>query len=101
MKGAAPAPRPYCEYPRGRGYGLTIPLRPARRMSAAEHERRVRAYARWIAQPEQTGLFKRVRRELRGKYLVCHCGLFGCHAEILAVIANTCIACETILDAVA
>lgn len=33
-------------------------------------------------------LLARVRRELRGKILGCHCKPLACHGEILAEIAN-------------
>ena len=34
------------------------------------------------------GLRRRIRRELRGKHLVCWCAPAPCHADVLLVIAN-------------
>ena len=60
---------------------------------AAAHEASVREYAAWLAGDgaKQVWLRMRMRSRLRGKLLVCHCARRGlpCHAEIIAVVANT------------
>ena len=60
---------------------------------AAAHEASVREYAAWLARDgaKQAWLRVRMRARLRGKLLVCHCARRGlpCHAEIIAVVANT------------
>ena len=58
-----------------------------------DHERCVRAYARWLGAPERSGLRRKVRAVLAGKRLACHCAARGlpCHAEVLAVVANACV----------
>lgn len=44
-------------------------------------------YRRWLlGQPE---LLERVRKELRGKRLACHCRPRGCHGDVLAEVANS------------
>ena len=53
----------------------------------------IRQHARWIREPEQAELLARVRRELAGKVLACHCGTKDiqrgmCHAVTLAKIAD-------------
>jgi hypothetical protein len=45
-------------------------------------------YERWIFQPEQRFLRRRMMRELRGKDLLCHCAPLECHADIILKIAN-------------
>lgn len=46
----------------------------------------IAAYRRWLLkQPE---LVARVKSELRGKRLGCHCKPRSCHADVLAEIAN-------------
>lgn len=42
----------------------------------------------WIMDPEQATYRERVRRELRGKDLVCWCAPKPCHANVLLEIAN-------------
>ena len=46
------------------------------------------AYRRWLAEPEQRELRERVRRELRGRDLVCWCAPEPCHADVLLALAN-------------
>ena len=72
------------------------PVTQARRErdgKAAAHEAAVRGYASWLAEDEakQKWLRVRMRSRLRGKLLVCHCSRQGlpCHAEVIAVVANT------------
>lgn len=44
------------------------------------------AYAEWLfAQPE---LIEAIKRELRGKDLVCYCAPKACHGDLLLKIAN-------------
>jgi hypothetical protein len=43
-------------------------------------------YSEWLA--EQPRLRERAMQELRGKVLGCWCVPEGCHAEILAAVAN-------------
>ena len=77
--------------------GKTDPkLRGARRV--VDHERAVREYARWLAEPAQAGLRRRISRGLRGRTLVCHCSGKGlpCHAEVVAAVANECVPCSTL-----
>ncbi|MFS0885324.1 DUF4326 domain-containing protein [Aeromicrobium sp. 179-A 4D2 NHS] len=46
----------------------------------------IRAYRLWLeTQPE---LMERMRRELRGKDLVCFCKPAACHGDIILEIAN-------------
>lgn len=45
-------------------------------------------YERWIFQPEQKNLRKRMILELRGKDLICWCAPQECHADIILKIAN-------------
>jgi Domain of unknown function (DUF4326) len=46
----------------------------------------VEQYRKWLlAQPK---LVARVKRELRGKNLVCWCAPQPCHADVLLAIAN-------------
>jgi uncharacterized protein DUF4326 len=40
-------------------------------------------YKEWINQPEQAGLRAEMRRELKGKDLVCWCAPQACHADII------------------
>lgn len=48
----------------------------------------IRAYSKWIHAPEQSKLRADMRRELKGKHLICWCAPFACHAEIIRDIAN-------------
>ncbi len=48
----------------------------------------VERYRRWLAEPEQRELRERVRRELRGRDLVCWCAPLRCHADVLLELAN-------------
>ena len=88
-------------------YGLTIygnkaarvTLRCAdRRRMVLAHEEAVRGYALWLSKPEQGSLRERMRSRLRGRRLICHCAKLGlpCHAEVIAVVANTCVSCEVL-----
>jgi hypothetical protein len=53
------------------------------------HEGAVILYRAWIRQPDQFGLRSRIRRELRGRDLVCWCPLtVACHADVLLEVAN-------------
>ena len=48
-------------------------------------------YAEWVLREAQRPLRERMRRELCGKRLACHCigrGL-ACHGEVVAAIANS------------
>ena len=45
-------------------------------------------YAEWINSPEQAGLRRAARLELRGKILGCFCAPKSCHGDILYTIAN-------------
>lgn len=46
-------------------------------------------YARWMREPEQTGLVKAVRAELAGRDLMCWCPADdACHADVLLRLAN-------------
>ena len=47
------------------------------------------AFAAYLAQPARAGLRQLVRRDLRGRRLLCHCRAdLPCHAEVLAALAN-------------
>lgn len=43
-------------------------------------------YEKWLR--SQPGLVERVRKELRGKRLGCHCRPRQCHADVLAMVAE-------------
>ena len=45
-------------------------------------------YKEWIMQPEQAFLRAAMRRELKGKDLVCWCAPRICHGDIVLEIAN-------------
>lgn len=45
-------------------------------------------YENWIMAPEQLSVRVRIKRELRGKDLVCWCAPKRCHADTLLRIAN-------------
>ena len=55
-----------------------------------EWQRCVDAYTQYIFSPDYSDLRDRIRGELQGRVLVCHCKSRGlpCHASIIAVIAN-------------
>ena len=75
----------------GAGAGRAMrPQKVRRVLRAIEHERCVRAFARWLGEDAQEGLRADVKRNLRGKRLLCHCAKYGlpCHAEVLAALAN-------------
>lgn len=55
---------------------------------ALTREKAVAQYRAWVYAPEQAGLRAHIRRELRGKDLVCWCAPSRCHAEVLIEIAN-------------
>lgn len=42
----------------------------------------------WIHRPEQDALRERMKSELAGKDLVCHCAPLPCHAEVILEIVN-------------
>lgn len=46
------------------------------------------SYAEWLQEPEQEALRATIRKELRGKDLVCWCAPHRCHAEVLMEVAN-------------
>jgi hypothetical protein len=48
----------------------------------------VAQHREWFYADEQTGYRARVRRELRGKDLVCFCTPYECHATTLLEYAN-------------
>lgn len=52
----------------------------------ATRDEAVDAFERWLV--EQPGLVAAVRRELRGRDLVCWCAPARCHAEVLVRVAN-------------
>ena len=45
-------------------------------------------YTVWLSKPEQADLVKKMKRDLKGKTLVCHCAPERCHAEVIALVAN-------------
>lgn len=45
-------------------------------------------YEQWLDRPAQTDLREAVKRELKGKNLLCFCAPKKCHADILLRIAN-------------
>lgn len=64
-----------------------------------EWERCVREYAIWLAAPARTYMRRRIRRELKGKSLACHCAGDGlpCHCEVIAAWANdSCLQCSAL-----
>ena len=71
----------------------------SRTKAALAHERTVRAYAKWLGQPEQAELRARMSRRLRGRPLACHCSSRGlaCHAEVIAVVANAAVPTSVLL----
>lgn len=46
-------------------------------------------YAEWIMEDKQRWLRETMRRNLRGKDLVCWCSPQVCHADVILVIANS------------
>lgn len=42
----------------------------------------------WLYDPESRAYRERVRRELRGRDLVCWCAPLPCHADVLLALAN-------------
>lgn len=67
----------------GRGTAFGNPFRAGPAQSRSQV---IEAFRKWLlTQPE---LMERVRRELRGKVLSCHCRPKSCHADVLAMIAN-------------
>jgi len=48
----------------------------------------VELYRQWVAEPERVTLRRAIRRDLRGKDLVCWCAPKPCHADVLLEIAN-------------
>jgi hypothetical protein len=54
----------------------------------ATREDAIRAYRNWLSQPEQFELRQRIKRELRGRDLVCWCAPLRCHATTLFNYAN-------------
>lgn len=46
----------------------------------------IRKYKKWLA--EQPSLVADIRKELRGKDLVCWCYPLTCHGDILLTVAN-------------
>ena len=53
----------------------------------------IRLHARWLREPEQAELVKKIKKELHGKVLACHCSSNEiargmCHAVTLARIAD-------------
>lgn len=59
---------------------------PFRQGPAQSRSQIIEAYRKWLMR--QPDLVKRVRDELRGKRLGCHCRPKNCHGDILAEIAN-------------
>ena len=57
----------------------------------ALHEKAVLSYAVWLSLPAQSELRARMSARLRGRPLACHCASRGlaCHAEVIAVVANS------------
>lgn len=49
----------------------------------------VECYRSWIHDPEQAELRARMRRELAGKDLVCHCAPAACHCDVVLEVANS------------
>lgn len=45
-------------------------------------------YKAWLLAPERKELRNEMRRELRGKDLVCWCAPKRCHAELIEWVAN-------------
>lgn len=48
----------------------------------------VELYRKWIWESEQHDLREKMRRELRGMCLICHCKPDPCHADVIFEIAN-------------
>lgn len=55
----------------------------------ATREEAITEYERWIWEPRQDMLRAAMRRELKGKDLVCWCAPLDCHANIIVEIANS------------
>ena len=49
-------------------------------------EQAIELYRQWIL--GKVGMVEMIRRELRGKHLVCWCAPLPCHANVLLEIAN-------------
>lgn len=66
----------------GRGSPYGNPFR----IVGGRRDKAIMKFKEWLlAQPE---LVEQVKRDLRGKDLVCYCAPSFCHAEILMEIAN-------------
>jgi hypothetical protein len=48
----------------------------------------IERFEQWLGEPEQLALVVRIRRQLRGRDLVCWCHPEACHAEVIMRIAN-------------
>lgn len=46
-------------------------------------------YGKWIFEPQQDYLRAAMKRELRGKNLLCWCEPLPCHAHLILKIANS------------
>ena len=70
----------------GLGNFVSRPLRVHGLALRREHERCVREYAVWLASPEGQSLRFRIRRDLRGRFLACHCAgrSLACHCEVIS-----------------
>lgn len=46
-------------------------------------------YATWLMDDKQRWLRDHMRRNLRGRHLVCWCSPKACHADIVLIVANS------------
>jgi len=67
----------------GRGTPFGNPFREGRFQNRTQV---IASYERWLR--SQPDLVERVRRELRGKRLGCHCRPKACHGDVLAAVAE-------------
>lgn len=54
-----------------------------------DREEVVQRFKEWIYKPEQLTLRNKMRRELRGKDLVCFCAPLPCHGEVIELLVET------------
>lgn len=73
-------------------YGNHIPINKSATNADAERTRVCQEYEKWIlsdTEPVAVALREDMKKNLKGKILGCWCSPLKCHAETIAIIANS------------
>lgn len=72
---------------RNRSYGDGTLGNPFKMENESDRDSVIEQYDRWLQ--TRPDLIRKIKAELPGKILACHCAPKGCHADVIARVANS------------